>query len=107
MNGTRDVFKRGELQSALIELCECGLLTCTRGEPGSDGATYAVAWFQLDNPEDFPTAVRERHAANMRRLGFQEGRQEDRGLSNRSGRLAMRRLARRRLQRQDRMNAKR
>ena len=57
-----------ELRAALIELCERGLLTCTRGNPGDDGATYAVAWYPLDHPEDYPLSVQELHAENMRRF---------------------------------------
>ena len=68
LNGLNDLLEPDELQGALVELCECGLLTCTRGEPGSDGATYALAWLPLDNPEDYSQAVRDQHAENMRRL---------------------------------------
>ncbi|MGK2926495.1 MAG: hypothetical protein ACSLE2_12840 [Lysobacterales bacterium] len=59
-----------ELRVALIELCARGLLTCTRGKPGAEDATYALAWHPLDNPEQFEQEVRDRHADNMRRLGF-------------------------------------
>ena len=55
-------------RAALIELCDSGLLTCTRGQPGEDGATYAVAWEPLDHPDQFPADVRRRHEENMRRL---------------------------------------
>jgi hypothetical protein len=58
-----------ELRAALIELCESGLLTCARGEPGSDDATYALAWLPLDNPEQFSESVRKQHAENMRKFG--------------------------------------
>lgn len=57
-----------ELRAALVELCERGLLTCTRGEPGSDDATYAVAWLPLDDPEQYSEAVREQHAENMKKF---------------------------------------
>lgn len=57
-----------ELREAVRDLCERGLLTCTRGEPGDDGATYALGWLPLDEPERYPVSVRERHAGNMRRL---------------------------------------
>jgi hypothetical protein len=57
-----------ELRAALIELCERGLLTCTRGEPGSDGATYALAWLPLDDPEQYSETVREQHAENMKKF---------------------------------------
>lgn len=57
-----------ELRAALVELCDRGLLTCTRGEPGLTDATYAVAWLPLDQPENYSQAVRDRHAENMRRL---------------------------------------
>jgi hypothetical protein len=40
-------------------------LTCTRGEPGADEATYALAWLPLHNPGAFPEVARERHARNM------------------------------------------
>ena len=68
MNGPNVSLEPDELQGALGELCERGLLTCTRGEPGSNGATYALAWLPLDNPEDYSQAVRDQHAENMRRL---------------------------------------
>lgn len=56
----------GEItQASLAELCERGLLTCTSGEPGEPGSTYAVAWLPLDNPEQYPEEVRERHDRNM------------------------------------------
>ncbi|WP_206609473.1 hypothetical protein, partial [Thiohalobacter thiocyanaticus] len=44
----------GDLNAdALVELCDRGLLTCTRGRPGEAGATYAVAWLPLDDPESY------------------------------------------------------
>ena len=57
------------VESSLVELCEAGLLTCTRGSPGEDGATYALAWLPLDNPEQYSNEVRERHNANMAAFG--------------------------------------
>jgi len=68
LNGSNVLLEPDELQGALVELCQCGLLTCTRGEPGSVGATYAVAWLPLDNPEGYSQAVRDQHAENMQRL---------------------------------------
>jgi hypothetical protein len=68
LNGPNVLLELDELQSALVELCERGLLTCTRGEPGSNGATYALAWLPLDNPEDYSQAARDQHAENMQRL---------------------------------------
>lgn len=68
MNGPNVLLEPDELQGALVELCERGLLTCTRGEPGSNGATYALTWLPLNNPEDYSQAVRDQHAENMRRL---------------------------------------
>jgi hypothetical protein len=62
------------LRSALVELCRRGLLTCTRGRPGEDGATYALAWLPLDRPEDYPLEVRARHDANRRALTGEESR---------------------------------
>lgn len=58
-----------ELQAAAVDLCARGLLTCTRGRPGEDGATYGLAWLPLDEPERYPPEVRARHIENMRRLG--------------------------------------
>lgn len=63
-----DGLSESEFKAAVVELCERGLLTCTRGQPGEDGATYAVAWLPLDHPDHFPADVRDRHAQNMRRL---------------------------------------
>lgn len=57
-----------ELETALAELCERGLLTCTTGRPGEEGATYALAWLPLDNPDQYPAEVQDRHARNMKRL---------------------------------------
>lgn len=57
-----------ELRAAAVDLCERGLLTCTRGQPGEEKATYAVAWAPLDCPESFPLEVRHRHEENMRRF---------------------------------------
>lgn len=56
-------------RAALAELCERGLVTCTRGVPGERGSRYALAWVPLDNPEQYPESVRRRHAQNMSRLG--------------------------------------
>lgn len=55
-----------EYRQACRELCEAGLLTCTRGTPGDDDAEYAVGWMPLDG--EHPDEVRARHAANRRRL---------------------------------------
>lgn len=55
-------------RAALVELCAAGLLTCTRGSPGDDDATYAVAWLPLDDADRFPESVRRRHAQNMHNL---------------------------------------
>jgi len=56
------------MHEALIDLCECGLITCTTGTPGSPDATYALGWIPLDQADHFPKDVRERHAENMRRV---------------------------------------
>ena len=53
---------------ALIELCARGLLTCTRGRPGDEDATYALGWVPLDAPERYPAEIQRRHEENMRRL---------------------------------------
>lgn len=57
-----------ELRAALLGLCREGLLTCTKGEPGQPGASYALAWFPLDNSEEYSDEVRELHEKNMRRF---------------------------------------
>ena len=54
-----------DLRAALIELCEAGLLTCTRGRPGSLRSSYAVVWLPLNASESFPPEVRARHSLNM------------------------------------------
>ncbi len=61
-----------ELRAAITQLCDRGLLTCTRGKPGDDGATYALAWLPLDEPESYPAEILRRHEQNMRKLGFGE-----------------------------------
>jgi hypothetical protein len=61
-----------EFKAAVIELCERGLLTCTRGRPGDDGAAYALAWLPLDNPDDYPADVRRQHAENLRKFTTEE-----------------------------------
>ncbi|MBZ0072250.1 MAG: hypothetical protein K8I04_11075 [Gammaproteobacteria bacterium] len=63
----RDVTTDG-VRAALVELCEKGLLTCTSGNPGEVGSTYAVAWLPLDDPGSYPACVRRRHAQNMHSL---------------------------------------
>lgn len=60
--------ERTNKRAALVELCERGLITCTRGNPGDDDATYALAWMPLDNPEEYSADVRARHSANMASL---------------------------------------
>jgi hypothetical protein len=67
-------MNEAEYVAAVKECCDSGLVTCTRGEPGQDGATYALAWLPLDNPESFPAEVQQRHAANMVRLLQARGR---------------------------------
>lgn len=57
-----------EVRDALRELCARGLLTCTRGEPGADGATYALAWLPLDDAAAYPPTVRRLHERNRQRL---------------------------------------
>jgi hypothetical protein len=52
-------------------LCDRGFLTCTRGTPGGAGATYALGWEPLDDPDEYPQEVRERHTRNLLRwTGF-------------------------------------
>ena len=57
-----------DLRRAAVELCASGILTCTRGNPGDLGATYALAWQPLAESDQYPPEVRDRHAANMARL---------------------------------------
>ena len=57
-----------EFRSAVTELCDRGLVTCTCGTPGDDDATYALAWWPLDDPERYPASVRELHSRNQRAL---------------------------------------
>jgi len=67
MSGLLAASEVQNLKACLIELCESGLLTCTNGQPGSSNATYALAWFPLDGPENFPRHIQKRHAENLRR----------------------------------------
>ena len=78
MKGNRalEVARRlseADLRHAAVELCQAGILTCTRGDPGEPGATYALAWLPLDNPDQYPVEVCERNAANLARLLNSEG----------------------------------
>lgn len=57
-----------EFRSAVADLCDRGLVTCTSGTPGDDDATYALAWLPLNDPETYPVSVRELHARNMQAL---------------------------------------
>jgi hypothetical protein len=59
---------QAEFVAAVTELCEKGMVTCTRGTPGADGAQYALAWLPLDNPQNFSAEIRARHALNMQRM---------------------------------------
>ena len=61
-------MSEAEFRSAVTELCARGLVTCTSGTPGDDDATYALAWWPLDDPERYPASVRELHSSNMRAL---------------------------------------
>lgn len=63
----RDMTPDG-VRAALVELCDEGLLTCTSGNPGEAGSTYAVAWLPLNDPDSYPESVRRRHAQNMYNL---------------------------------------
>ena len=56
------------MRNAAVELCQAGILTCTRGDPGEPGATYALAWIPLDDPDQYPSEIRDRNAANLSRL---------------------------------------
>ena len=57
-----------EFRSAVTELCDRGLVTCTSGTPGDDDATYALAWWPLDDPQNYPASVCKLHSRNMRAL---------------------------------------
>lgn len=61
-------MSESEFRDSITELCVRGLLTCTRGNPGDQDATYALAWLPLDDPENYPADVRQKHAENMRQL---------------------------------------
>ena len=63
-----EMLTADEFRAAITELCDRGLITCTRGVPGDDDATYALAWLKLDNPERYPATIRELHALNMQAL---------------------------------------
>ena len=54
---------------AMHELCDGGLLTCTRGKVGDDDATYALAAFPLNDPDRFPADIQELHLRNMAKFG--------------------------------------
>jgi hypothetical protein len=57
-------------RACLADLCESGLLTCTTGKPGLPGATYALAWLPLNNPENYSPDVIEQHSRNLKKLGL-------------------------------------
>jgi hypothetical protein len=58
-----------DFRRSMRELCAAGFVTCTRGQPGDDDATYAIGWIPLNDPERYLQDVRERHDRSMRRLG--------------------------------------
>lgn len=62
-----------DIVEAHRQLVEGGFITCTRGRPGETGATYALAWLELDEPDRYSTEVRERHARNMLRWSLPGG----------------------------------
>lgn len=61
-------MSRAEFKAAIHELINRGLITCTSGTAGEDGATYALAWLPLDNPNQFPEFIRRIHADRMLKL---------------------------------------
>jgi hypothetical protein len=65
-------LSKHRLRAATVELCEAGLLTCTRGKPSDEGATYALGWFPLDKPEQFSPEVQARHARNLHSFVLKE-----------------------------------
>jgi hypothetical protein len=76
--------KNGELTSRMLpidskiggslQILEAGgWITCTRGRIGEAGATYALGWIELDEPERYTREVRERHARNMLRWTIPRG----------------------------------
>lgn len=69
MDSLRSMTSGGDLGEALRELCRRGLLTCTSGVPGETGATYALGWVPLNDPDSYSQEVRRRHSRNMRALG--------------------------------------
>lgn len=69
MSMANPAMDEGELQAVLMDLCERGLLTCTRGRPGEAKAQYALAWEPLDRPERYSPEVKQRHQSNMKAWG--------------------------------------
>jgi hypothetical protein len=63
-------LSREQFTAACLDLCERGLLTCMKGEPGADDARYAMTHLPLDNPERHSPAALERYAANRKKLGL-------------------------------------
>jgi hypothetical protein len=47
------------------ELVQMGLVTETVPETDTEGPSFALAFWPLDNPETFPESVRQKHAENM------------------------------------------
>ena len=55
--------------AARKEACDAGFITLTSGSIEDDNATFALAWLPLDNPDKFTQEVRDKHEANMRKIG--------------------------------------
>ena len=65
-----------DLRAALLDLCNCGLLTCISGQPGEGASTCALAWLPLDDADQYPVEVQHRHPENLRRLAGAIGKSD-------------------------------
>jgi hypothetical protein len=63
------IITHADFIAARKEACDAGFITLTSGSIEDDNATFALAWLPLDSPDTFTQEVRDRHEANMRKIG--------------------------------------
>lgn len=63
-------LSREKFTAACRDLCDRGLITCMKGQPGADDARYALTHLPIDHPERHTSEALARYAANRRKLGL-------------------------------------